>query len=346
MQSMTTTDLTAPVAGGRPLEPLAKAAIILMALDESHSQQIVARLDEPELRKLGRAMVTLGRADATAVEQAVADFRAALGRTTNLLGGPTNAARLLGRVLPPGKVAEIIDEASGSGNDVWEKLALIQPQTLAGYLRNESPQAVAVILGRLPAPHAARVLAALPADSVTEIASRMVRMEGVHGAVLSDIEETLRREFVGDASRARGPDSAAVLAAVLNHAEKATVDQVIAGLEAEDPQASARVRRLMFTFEDLTRVDRATFGMLIAECAADRLPIALSAASQTLRDLFLSSMSERAGNMLREEIENLPTQRKRVVEEAQAEIVVLAKRLAEEGRIFILEGDEMEEANG
>jgi flagellar motor switch protein FliG len=156
----------------------------------------------------------------------------------------------------------------------------------------------------------------------------------------------LRREFVGDASRARGPDSAAVLAAVLNHAEKATVDQVIAGLEAEDPQASARVRRLMFTFEDLTRVDRATFGMLIAECAADRLPIALSAASQTLRDLFLSSMSERAGNMLREEIENLPTQRKRVVEEAQAEIVVLAKRLAEEGRIFILEGDEMEEANG
>jgi flagellar motor switch protein FliG len=343
MQSLATSGSSATSSDGRVLGPLDKAAIVLMALDENHAHQIVARLDEQELRKVGRAMVTLGQADAAVVEEIIAEFGLMLGRVGNLRGGPETAARLLRRVLPPAKAAEILDDITSSGSDVWAKLAQIQPQTLAGYLLNEAPQAVAVILARLPASHAAQVFGALPADRLGEIAARMVRIGGVHGAVLADIEETLRREFVGDTSRATG-DSAAVLADVLNCADKAMVDLVIGRLEADDPQSAARVRRLMFTFEDLVRVDRATFGMLIAECPADRLPIALSGAPPELSELFLSSMSERAGNMLREEIENLPTQRKRVVEEARAEIVVLAKRLAEEGRIFIL--DSAEEAAG
>jgi flagellar motor switch protein FliG len=341
MQSLIPSGFSAAGDDTRVLGPLDKAAIVLMALDDDRAQQIVSRLDEPELRKVGRAMVTLGQADGIVVEQTIAEFGQALGRSGNLRGGPENAARLLHRALPAAKAAEIMNDITGSGSsDVWAKLAQLQPQTLAGYLLNEAPQAAAVILARLPAPHAAQVFAALPADRIADVASRMVRMEGVHGAVLSDIEETLRREFVGDSSRASGPDSAATLAAVLNCAEKATVELVLNGLEADDAHAASRVRRLMFTFEDLTRVDRATFGTLIAECAADRLPIALSSANPELRELFLSSMSERAGNMLREEIENLPAQRKRVVDDARAEIVALAKRLSEEGRIFILDNDE------
>ena len=110
-----------------------------------------------------------------------------------------------------------------------------------------------------------------------------------------------------------------------------------------DAEAAVKVRRLMFGFEDLVRVDPATFGALIAECPAEKLPIALATAEAPLRDLFLSRMSERAANMLREEMESMPTPRKRLVDEAQAEIVVLAKRLAEAGRIFILDGDDAAE---
>ena len=343
MQSLVTSGSSATGGNGRMLGPIDKAAIVLMSLDEDHAHQIVSRLDEQELRKVGRAMVTLGQADASVVEAIIAEFGMTLGRVVNLRGGPETAARLMRRVLPPAKAAEVLDDITSSGSDVWAKLAQLQPQTLAGYLLNETPQAVAVILTRLPAAHAAQVFAALPADRLGEIAARMVRIGGVHGAVLADIEETLRREFVGDTSRATG-DSAAVLAGVLNCADKATVDMVLGRLEADDPQTAARVRRLMFTFEDLVRIDRATFGTLVSECAADRLPIALSGAPKELSELFLSSMSERAGNMLREEIENLPTQRKRVVEEARSEIVILAKRLADEGRIFIL--DSAEEAAG
>jgi flagellar motor switch protein FliG len=117
----------------------------------------------------------------------------------------------------------------------------------------------------------------------------------------------------------------------------------MAALETSEPEAAAPVRRIMFTFDDLRRVDTATFGMLIAECPADKLPVALAGASTELRELFLSYMSERAGNLLREEMAMMPAPRHKVVEDAQAEIVALAKRMAEEGRIAIIEEDEEEE---
>lgn len=99
----------------------------------------------------------------------------------------------------------------------------------------------------------------------------------------------------------------------------------------------------MFTFEDLRRVERSTFGLLIAECPAEKLPVALLGATPEMCELFLSSMSERAGNLLREEMQAMAMPRRKVVDEAQGEIVVLAKRLAEEGRIVILEEDEDED---
>ncbi|HEX3989766.1 MAG TPA: FliG C-terminal domain-containing protein, partial [Acetobacteraceae bacterium] len=133
------------------------------------------------------------------------------------------------------------------------------------------------------------------------------------------------------------------LAELLNHSDKAMVQQVMTTMTERDAEAAMKVRRLMFGFEDLVRVDPATFGALIAECPAEKLPIALATADAPLRDLFLSRMSERAANMLREEMETIPAPRKRLVDDAQAEIVVLAKRLAAEGRIFILDADEAAE---
>jgi flagellar motor switch protein FliG len=326
-----------PDRSGRS-ESLDKAAIILMSLDQSRAQQIFARLEDEEIRRVSRAMATLGRTDGALVERTVSEFQAALGRAGNLVGSARNTERMLRQVLPGPKVAEIMQDIIGGTGQVWEKLTQVPPEVLAGYLGNESPQTAAVVLAKLPAQHAARVLAALP--DAPEVALRIVRTERVQNAILTDIEETLRREFVGDGSGPRDQDRSAALADLLNHSDKAMVQQVMAAMAEKDADAAARVRRLMFGFDDLIRVDPATFGTLVAECAAEKLPIALSAADESLRDLFLSSMSERAGNMLREEISSMPAPRKRAVDEAQAEIVTLAKRLAEEGRIFILNGDE------
>lgn len=323
---------------------LAKAAIIMMALDEERAQRVIGRLEHEEIRKLSTAMAGLGRAEIEMVENTLAEFRAEVGRTCNIIGNAETTEKLLRRILPPDRVAEIMDEIQGpNGKNIWEKLAHIQPQMLAGYLRSEYPQTAGVILAKLPAQHAARILRLLPERLVADIAVRLVRMNSVQRSVLTDIEETLKREFSTELSRSYGRDSTSIIAEMLNRSEKDVLDRVMAALEEQEPEAAARVRRIMFTFEDLRRVERSTFGLLIAECPAEKLPIALAGASADMRELFLTSMSERAGNLLRDEIETMPTARRKVVEEAQAEIVALAKRLADEGRIVILEDDEEEE---
>jgi flagellar motor switch protein FliG len=323
---------------------LSKAAIVMMALDDERLQRIFGRLAEDEVRRLSFAMSALGRVEVGMVELTLAEFKAEVGQTCNIIGNVETTEKLLRRLMSPEKADELIEEIQGpNGKNIWEKLSHIPPAMLAGYLRNEYPQTAAAILSQLPAQHAARVLRLLPERLVGDVAVRMVRMNSVQRAVVTDIEETLKREFSSELTRSYGRDSTSVMAEILNRSSKDVLERVMAALETSEPEAAARVRRIMFTFDDLRRVDTATFGMLIAECPADKLPVALAGASPELRELFLSYMSERAGNLLREEMAMMPVPRHKVVEDAQAEIVALAKRMAEEGRIAIIEEDEEEE---
>lgn len=329
----------------KPTSRAAKAAIIMMALDAERSQRILSELDESEIRRLGGAMASLGRAGLEQVEKTVAEFEAEVGRTCNVVGTLETTEKLLKLALPPEKVAEIIDEIKGpNGRNIWEKLAHLQPQLLAGYLRNEYPQTVAVILAKLPAAHAARILRLLPERLAADVSIRLVRINSIQRSVLSDIEDTLKREFVTELSRSYERDSTSIMAEMLNRSEKDVLDRIMASLEEAEPQAAARIRRIMFTFEDLRRVDRSTFGILIGECAVEKLPVALSGASPELCEMFLSGMSERAANMLREEMESMMAPRRKAVDEAQAEIVALARRLNDEGRILINDEEEDNEA--
>ncbi|WP_239992415.1 flagellar motor switch protein FliG [Rhodopila globiformis] len=333
--------LEGPKPGGR----VAKAAIIMMALDPERSQRILSALDDREIRRLGSAMANLGRTGVDQVEKTVAEFQAEVGRTCNVIGTLESTEKLLSLALPPEKVAEIIEELKGpNGRNIWEKLANLQPQLLAGYLRNEYPQTVAVILAKLPAGHAARILRLLPERLAADVAIRMVRMNSIQRTVLADIEETLKREFVTELSRSYDRDSTAIMAEMLNRSEKDVLERIMATLEEAEPQAAARIRRIMFTFEDLKRVDRSTFGVLIGECAVEKLPVALSAASPELCEMFLSCMSERAANMLREEMETMVAPRRKAVDDAQSEIVALARRLNDEGRIIINEEEDENQA--
>ncbi len=322
-------------------DTLDKAAVVMMVLDEDRSQRIFAKLDEEEIRRLSRAMANLGRADATEVETTINDFRAEVGKAGHVFGTIESTERLLRRMLPAEKVDDIMDEIKGpQGKNMWEKLSNISPEILATYLRNEYPQTAAVILAKLPPQHAARVLRLLPEPMMTESSLRLVRMDRIQRSVLSDIEDTLKREFITNISRSYERDSSAIMAEMLNRADRDVVEKVMRSIEESEPNTAARIRQIMFTFDDLIRVDPSTMGVLVAECPADKLPTALWGASETTRELFFASMSERAGNMLRDELSSLPNQRRKSVDDAQAEIIGIAKRLAEEGRIFMIEEEE------
>lgn len=323
-------------------DPLADVAVLFMALDETRIQGLFERLEEHEIRRVSRAMSNLGKVTIDEVERVITRFRQEVGHTGTVIGTAETTERLLRRLLPQDKVSEIMDEIRGpEGKTMWEKLANISPEVLATYLRTELAQTAAVILAKLPAQHAARVLALLPKNSVDEIVLRMVRMDSIQKGVLQDIEQTLQKEFITNLSRSYERDSSQIVAEILNRAEKGLVEHLMRHIETREPHAAGRIKRIMFTFDDLIRVDRSTFATLVAECPADKLQVALTAASAELRELFLASMSERAATMMRDEIESMPAQRRKTVEDAQGELITIAKRLADEGRIFILEEDEV-----
>lgn len=317
--------------------------ILFMALDEGRRQSLIRMLDDDEIRYISRIIANLGKVMPEQVDRAVQRFYLELGNMPGaMVGTAETTERMLRRLLPEDKVSEIMDEICGpQGRTMWEKLANISPEVLAAYLRTELAQTAAVVLGKLPAPHAARVLALLPDNAADEIVLRMVRMDSIQKHVLTDIETTLQHEFINNMARSYERDSSQIVAEILNRTDKTLLNRLMSAIESREPQTASRIRRIMFTFDDLIRVDPSTFGALVTECPADKLQIALAGASDRLKDLFLGSMSERAANMLRDEIEMMPTQRRKTVEDAQGEIITIAKRLADEGRIFILDEDEM-----
>ncbi len=320
-----------------------RAAIIIMALDDERSKRLVSSLNEEEMRRLGGAMARMGRTDMSTIQSVIMEFQEQIGQSCNIVGGLEAAEKMLNRFLPPDKVAEIIDEAKGpDGKNIWDKLAHIQPQTLAGYLRNEYPQTAALILARLPAAHAARIMRLLPAKNAADISLRMVRMTSVQRPVLMDVEEALKREFTSVLGRAYERDSTSIVAEMLNRSDQDMVDRILAALEEKEPQAAARIRRIMFTFEDLRRIEPATFGLLIAEIPTDKMPIALFNASPEIKALFMSQMSERAQKMLLEEMEAQAPPRRKIIDTAQSEIIDIAKRLIADGRVTLMEQDDEE----
>jgi flagellar motor switch protein FliG len=218
---------------------------------------------------------------------------------------------------------------------MWDKLGNVHEEVLANYLKNEYPQTVAVVLSKVRADHAARVLTLLPDAFAMEVVMRMLRMETVQKDVLDGVERTLRSEFMSNLARSTRRDAHELMADIFNNLDRAAETRFITGLEERNREPAERIKSLMFTFDDLQRLSGAAVQVLLRAIEKDKLPVALKGASERIRDLFLSNLSERAAKMLREDMEALGPVRVRDVDEAQGTIVQLAKELAAQGQIEI-----------
>ena len=194
---------------------------------------------------------------------------------------------------------------------------------------------MAVVLSKIRPEHAARVLAILPDSFAMEVVMRMLRMESVQKDVLDGVEKTLRFEFMSNLARSTRRDSHEMMADIFNNLDRQAESRFISALEERNREAADRIKALMFTFDDLQRLTPAAIQVLLRAIEKDKLPLALKGASEKLRDMFFSNLSERAGKMLREDIANLGPVKLRDVDEAQATIVVMAKELAASGDIQI-----------
>jgi len=322
----------------RTLSGPQKAAVLMLALGEAQCAQLFSMMHEDEIKEISAAMAQLGPVKSETVERLCMDFAEHLGGTGNLVGSYENTERLLSKTLPRERVTQIMEEIRGpAGRTMWDKLGNVNEAVLANYLKNEYPQTVAVVLSKIRSDHAARVLAMLPDGFAMEVVMRMLRMESVQKDVLEGVEKTLRSEFMSNLARSTRRDAHEMMAEIFNNLDRQAEGRFISSLEERNREAAERIKSLMFTFDDLQRLTPQAVQTLLRAVDKSKLPVALKGASEKLRDLFFSNLSERAGKMLREEIEALGPIRLRDVDEAQATIVAQAKEMAASGQIEIRE---------
>ena len=316
-----------------------RAAVLMLALGEQYGGKIFSMLDDDELREISIVMSSLGTVDAESVEQLLLEFVGRMSASGALLGNYDATERLLQQYLPSERVHGIMDDIRGpAGRNMWEKLANVQEEVLANYLKNEYPQTVAVVLSKLRPEHAARVLAILPEELSLDVINRMLRMELVQKEVIERVEQTLRTEFMSNLSRTRRRDAHEVMAEIFNNFDRQTETRFLTSLEEENREAAERIKALMFTFDDLVKLDAASTQTLMRSIDKDKLAIALKGSNETVRQFFFSNMSTRAAKMLVDDMQAMGPVRLRDVDEAQALLVNVAKDLAAKGEILIAKG--------
>src|SRR4030081_2648138 len=329
---------------GEKLSGPKRAAILMLALGEQYGGKVWAMLDDDEVRELSMVMSTLGTVEAEVVEDLLLEFVSRMSASGALMGTFDGTERLLQLYLPPERVIGIMDEIRGpAGRNMWEKLSNVQEEVLANYLKNEYPQTIAVVLSKLKPEHAARVLAILPEDMALDVIGRMLRMEAVQKEVIERVEQTLRIEFMSNLSQTRRRDAHEVMAEIFNNFDRQTETRFMTSLEDDNRESAERIKALMFTFDDLVRLDTGSAQTLMRHIDKDKLAVALKGATEVVRQFFMGNMSSRAAKMLTDDMDALGPVRLRDVDESQGQLVNLAKDLAAKGEIMITKSNSDEE---
>jgi len=312
-----------------------KAAVVLLSLGEEHAH-VWQALDEEEIKEISQAMASLGNVHSSVVEDLLVEFVSGMSGAGAIMGSFEQTQKLLSAIMPPEKVDALMEEIRGpAGRTMWDKLGNVNEAVLANYLKNEYPQTVAVVLSKIRSEHAARVLAALPEDFALECVTRMLRMEPVQRDILDKIEQTLRNEFMSNLARTSKRDSHELMADIFNAFDRQTEARFITALEERNRESAERIRALMFVFEDLNKLDPGGVQTLLRGVEKSQLGLALKGASDALREMFFSNMSERAAKIMREDMETMGPVRLRDVDQAQMAMVQVAKDLAAKGEIML-----------
>lgn len=320
----------------RKLTGQQKAAILLMSMDEENATKVLGMMEDDEIKELSSVMANLGEVSSDIVERIFLEFVDSMSASGVVVGTYDSTERLLSKALGKDKVDGIMEDIRGpAGRTTWDKLGNVNEDLLASYLKNEYPQTIALVLSRVRADHAARVLSVMPDDLSMEVITRMLAMEPVKKEVMDGIEKTLRLEFMSNIAKTQRRDSHEMMAEIFNNFNRDTETKFMGELEDRDSESAERIRNLMFTFEDLTKIDPQGIQTLLRGIDKEQLGIALKGAGESIKDLFFGNMSERASKILKEDMEAMGPVRLKDVDEAQMAIVNAAKDLAAKNEIVI-----------
>ena len=318
-----------------------KIAVLLLAMGDKFTADVFKRLDRQEIASISRAIVELAPVPKEVVESILQEFHESLVEGVDMVLGGTDAVkRLLMKNLDPETAKYVMDSLSlDSGPTPFRELESVSPRLLSQILRNEHPQTLALILGHMNSEHAAGLLTNLPAGVHAEVLMRLARLEAVPEDMVLEVDKVLQSQLIAmggkEGKKVGGVQS---VAEILNSVDRATEEEVLAEIEENSAQMAEDIRNLMFVFEDCKALDDRGVRELLKEISNEDLMMAMRGSTDDLKDKFFKNMSERAANMIREELEYMGPTKLSDVEAAQQTIVRAVRRLEAEGKVTVSRG--------
>ena len=310
-----------------------KAAAIMLTLSEEDGARVLEYMDEDEIRAISVAMADIGSVSADAMETVMGEFDEAVASFSSIAGSLEKTEALLGRALPADQVKAIMDEIRKPSRGVWKKLSAIDRSLFSGYLKGEHPQTIALVLTQVEPEVSSRILSTFPQALAVNVVNRMLKLQPVQKEVLEQLEKNLETDLLSTFSIKKKVDTHVAMAEVFNNFDKPTESRLMEALEQVNAPSSKRIRDLMFTFEDLMRLDAAAMQTVIRAADKNTLAKALQGATELVSNAFLSNMSSRAAKVMTDDIAALQNVPRPEIENCQTELIKLAKSLIDKGEI-------------
>jgi len=318
-----------------------KAAILLVILGPDKAAQVLKHLDDETVEQLTIEIANVGSVSDEERRTVLQEFQNIM-RAKEMIakGGLEYAKEVLERAFGPEKAAKIIERLVSSLQvRPFDFIKTADPVQIVNFLQNEHPQTVALVLSYLEPDLAAQVLGSLPEDLQVEVLKRIALLERTSPDIVREIERNLEKKlsgFVGQSfSKIGGIDTAAE---IMNNVDRTTERSIMEKLAADNPELAEEIRRKMFVFEDILKLDDRSVQLVLREVDTKDLAVALKGASDELKEKIFRNMSKRAAQLLKDEMEYMGPVRVKDVEEAQQKIISVIRRLEEAGEIVIARG--------
>lgn len=322
-----------------------KAAVLLMSLPEEEAAKVLGKLESRQVEAVSIEIAKLGRIPSDEQESVILEFAEANPNALGVEGGGLDLAKNLVQKALGKQAGATLDNVLQSVEALpFGFLKKVDPQNLQSFINDEHPQTIALILSHLPPTYGAEIISNLSSERQLAVIGRIANMGQTSPEVISEVEEGLRSRMVNVMSQhyenAGGIPS---VAEILNVTDRTTERALLENLAQEDPDLVEEIRRLMFVFEDILKLNSKDIQALLKNVETSQWAMAMKGASNELKEMILGNMSQRAAQMLNEEMEYLGPVRLSEVESVQQQIVDIVRRLEDSGEISLAANEEDEE---
>jgi flagellar motor switch protein FliG len=315
-----------------------KAAILLLFLGPDVTSKVFDHLEDDDIKKIGQSMAGLGHVSRPVIDTVVQEFSAMTDPSSGFFSqGEEFVMKVLEKALGPQKAEILLQEIYSSRGEIVDILANMDAKTIANFLSQEHPQTIAVILAKLRPKQTGEVIGHLPQELQADVVMRIADVDQVSPEILAEIDDVIKREFtsMGGVQRFKVGGVEKVVE-VFSHLDRSREKQILDALDVLNPPLAEIIRKHLFTFEDIFNLDERSIQQIMREVSTETLTLSLKTCTDELKDKIFRNISSRAADLIKEDLEVMGPVRLSDVEKAQTEIVKVASRLEEEGKIVIV----------